>query len=83
MPNIKTAISLDQGLFEQVDELACSLKVSRSRVFALAIEDYLRRQENRKLLERINAAYDDTPDLEEDRQLKAAQRSFRKVLDQW
>lgn len=83
MAIVKTAISLDQELFAQVEELAASLKVSRSRVFALAAKDYLRRQENQRLLEKINAAYDDTPDLEEDKHLKAARKSFLKVADKW
>lgn len=83
MAIVKTAISLDQELFAQVEELAASLKVSRSRVFALAAKDYLRRQENQRLLEKINAAYDDTPDPEENKRLKAAQKSFLKVADKW
>lgn len=83
MPNIKTAISLEQNLFKQVDELACTLKISRSRVFALAVEDYLLRQENRRLLEEINAAYDDTPDPEKEQFLKASRHSLCKVLDEW
>ena len=83
MPNIKTAISLEQSLFEQVEELACTLKVSRSRVFALAVEDYLRRQENRRLLEEINAAYDDAPDPEKEQFLKLSRQSLHKVLDEW
>jgi len=83
MPNIKTAISLDQELFTQVDELASSLKISRSRVFAMAAQDYLQRQENRRLLEQINAAYDDTPDPEEQARLRSAQRLHRKSVDEW
>jgi metal-responsive CopG/Arc/MetJ family transcriptional regulator len=83
MPNIKTAISLEQNLFKQANELASSMKVSRSRVVALALEEYLRRQENLALLEKINASYDDTPDPEEEKHLKAAQRSFLKVADRW
>ena len=39
MASIKTAISLQQSLFEQVDTLARELQVSRSRLFALAIEE--------------------------------------------
>ena len=83
MAIVKTAISLDQELYAQVEELAASLKVSRSRVFALAAQDYLRRQENKQLLEQINAAYDDAPDPEEDKHLKAAQKSFLKAVDKW
>ena len=83
MPNVKTAISLEQNLFLRAEEFAHSQKLSRSRVVALALEDYLRRQENLALLERINASYDDAPDPDEERHLKATQRSFRRVLDEW
>lgn len=83
MPNVKTAISLDQELFTQIEEAAASLKVSRSRVFAMAAQDYLQRQKNRRLLEQINAAYDDAPDPEEQARLRSAQRLHRKVVDEW
>ncbi len=83
MPSVKTAISLERNLFLRAEEFANSQKVSRSRVVALALEEYLRRQENLALLERINASYDDTPDPEEEKHLKAAQRSFLKVADRW
>lgn len=43
MANIKTAISLQKALFDQVDSLAREKKVSRSRLFVMALEDYLRR----------------------------------------
>ncbi len=83
MPSIKTAISLEQNLFLRAEEFANSQKVSRSHVVALALEEYLRRQENLALLERINASYDDMPDPEEEKHLKAAQKSFLKVADRW
>lgn len=57
MPNIKTAISLNRDLFEQVDELACSLKVSRSRVFALATEEFLKRRRNAQITQQLNETY--------------------------
>ena len=65
MASIKTAISLQQSLFEQVDALARELQVSRSRLFALAIEEFIQRHKSQGLLEAINAAYDDLPDSEE------------------
>jgi len=83
MAVVKTAISIDEAIFRQAEEIAGILNVSRSRAFALAMEDFARRQANKALLEKINASYDDTPDPEEDRHLKAAQRSFLKVADKW
>ena len=54
MANVKTAISLQQALFEQVDTLAQELQISRSRLFVLAVEDFIQRYQNRQLLEAIN-----------------------------
>ncbi len=65
MPGVKTAISLEEDLFQQVSKTAQDLHISRSRLFTLAVKDYLRRIESRLLLEQLNEAYDDEPDAEE------------------
>lgn len=44
---------------------------------------YHRRQENLTLLEEINAAHGDTPDAENEKALKASQKTFVKVIDKW
>ena len=81
MANIKTAISLHKSLFEQVETLAREMKVSRSRLFALALEDYLRRRQNLQLLEMINQAYPDAPDAPEQKRLRKMRRQHRKVVE--
>lgn len=65
MSNVKSAISLPESLFEEAEAIAEELKVSRSRLMALALEEFIRRHQNRQLLAKINAAYDDSPDEEE------------------
>ena len=62
MAQIKTAVSLDRSLFEQVDTLAHKMKVSRSRLLAMALEDFLRRHENVQLLQEINRVCRDEPE---------------------
>ena len=59
MATIKTALSIDESLFEQAEALAEELDVPRSRVFAMALEQFLRKHEGKKLLERIDAVYAD------------------------
>lgn len=84
MQNIKTAISLHKKLFEQAEDLARKKKVSRSRIFVLAMEEYLRRQENRDLLDRINQVYTDEPDSPEKTLRSKSRRSHRRMLEgQW
>jgi len=64
---------MQQSLFEEVDALAQELEVSRSRLFVLAVEDFIQRHHNRRLLEAINEAYIDLPDSEE----RALRRQMR------
>ncbi len=60
MPTIKTAISLQDSLFEQVEALARKLNVSRSQVVALALEEFVQHHQNRQLLDALNHAYSDS-----------------------
>jgi len=53
---VKSAVSLDGELHNRVEAHAKDKRISRSRVHALALEDYLRKEENRELLESWNRA---------------------------
>lgn len=84
MAKIKTAISIDKPLFEQMDSLANELNLSRSRIFVLAAHEFIQRHKNHKLLEAINDAYDDVPDLSEEthrEQIRSIHHEM--VKDQW
>ena len=84
MSTVKTAISLRESLFEQVDALAQELDIPRSHVFALAVEEFLQRYENRKLLEAIDEVYDDIRTREEEvYRDRIRQRHRRMVEGQW
>jgi metal-responsive CopG/Arc/MetJ family transcriptional regulator len=54
---MKTAISLPDDLFKAADSLAGKLGVSRSRLYATAIEEYLARHHSRRVSERLDAVY--------------------------
>ena len=81
MPNVKTAISLQKSLFDQLETVARQMKVSRSRLLALALEEFIRRRENQQLLERINQAYEDQPDTEEGAHVRKMRRLHRAVVE--
>jgi metal-responsive CopG/Arc/MetJ family transcriptional regulator len=83
MATIKTAISLDKSLFQQVESVAQEMQVPRSRLFVLAVEEFLRRRRNQALLEAINAAYIDFPDLEERAVMEAMQQNLPHIVDEW
>jgi metal-responsive CopG/Arc/MetJ family transcriptional regulator len=79
--NIKTAISLQKPLFEQAEALAQVLNVSRSRLFVLALEDFIQRYYNQQLLEQINRAYDDLPDPTEQARLTQMRRQHHRLIE--
>ena len=84
MESIKTAISIDKSLFAQANALARRMKVSRSRLFVLALEDYIREQENRELLAKINAVYESDPEESERILRRKARKSHRRIVEgQW
>lgn len=65
MPKVKTAISIDNTLLEEMVNLAQELEIPRSQVVSLALEDFIRHYRNKQLLNQINAAYADAPDSED------------------
>ena len=81
MQTIKTAISIQKNLFEEAEHLARAMKVSRSRLLALALEEFIRRRENQQLLEKINKAYEDAPDAIEQTHLRKKRRLHREVVE--
>jgi metal-responsive CopG/Arc/MetJ family transcriptional regulator len=81
MDHVKTAISLHKALFEQVEALAQEMHISRSRLFVLAVEDFIRRHESQRLLERINAAYADAPDPVEQALRRRMRHQHRHVVE--
>jgi len=54
---MKTAISIPDDLFKEVDRLAKEKKTSRSQVFSEAVKLYLKKNKSQKLLEELNSAY--------------------------
>lgn len=84
MATIKTAISIEKPLFDQLGDLAHEMNTSRSRIFALAATEFIQRHKNIKLLEAINDAYKDSMD-EKETFHNTAMRSkhLKMVKDQW
>jgi len=81
MQYVKTAISVQKNLFEQAENLARQMKVSRSRLFVLALEDYVNRQRNRELLAQVNAAYADEPDPAELTLREKSLKAYRELAE--
>ncbi|WP_243369752.1 hypothetical protein [Geotalea sp. SG265] len=81
MQAIKTAISIDKELFDQAENIARSMKVSRSKLFVIALQDFIEHQKNRELLVQINAAYADEPDETEQTLRHKSRRQHRRILE--
>jgi len=80
---VKTAISIREDLFAEAERLAKELGVSRSQVFAMALEEFIAQRQNRQLLDALNSAYADEPTEEERALLRAMRRIQREVADEW
>jgi len=63
--SIKTAISMQEELFKEVNKLAGELHVSRSRLFVMAVQEFIEKKKSYNLLSQINNAFNDHPDSEE------------------
>lgn len=84
MQAVKTAVSIEKQLFDQAELVAQAMRVSRSRLFGLALEEFISRQKNKELLARINAAYSDEPDAEEQTLRRHARKQHRRITgDEW
>jgi predicted transcriptional regulator len=84
MAIVKTAISVQESLFERADALARQLHLSRSQIFSRALDEFLERHESRILLEAINRSLEGEPgtgEAEPLRRMRGIQR--RRVEGQW
>lgn len=83
MANVKTAISLQRSLFEQAEALASEMKISRSRLVALALEEFIRRQ-NQQLMDKINASYEEPLDRQDSVNSEDLQRQHEHIVkNEW
>lgn len=70
---MKTAISIPDRLFASADTLARRLGLSRSRLYATALAEYLAKHRPSKVTERLDAVYGGQPS-SMDSGLRSAQR---------
>ena len=63
---MKTAISLSNSLYEKAEETALYLGIPRSKLFAMALEEYILKHNGKMITEKINEVYDkiDTEEFE-------------------
>ncbi len=84
MGYVKTAISIEEGLFDQAEELARTLRIPRSQLFSTAIQEYLLRNESQQLLDDIDQAHQKPPTATERAHLSRMKTKLRRrVIDRW
>ena len=75
---MKTAISLPDELFASVDALARKLGLSRSRLIAEALAEYLAKHRTSRVTERLNAVYASDEAVVDKALQKAQRRAVRR-----
>jgi metal-responsive CopG/Arc/MetJ family transcriptional regulator len=62
---MKTAISIPDKIFKEVEKIAKENHYSRSEVFVTAIREYLEKRKSKKLLDALNETYSAAESTEE------------------
>jgi len=74
-------ISIDNSLFNETKNIADEMKIPQSQLLTMALRDFLDQYENKRLLEKINEAYSDAPDPEEQELLDKMRNSYHKLVE--
>lgn len=81
---MRTAISIDEALLTEADDIAREMGLSRSGLFARAMRDFLRQRRQESMLRRLNEVYKDTSEPAEKELLKKVKVRFSRTLkDRW
>ena len=82
--SMKTAISIEDALLRQADQAARLMGLSRSRLFALAVGDFLKRQQREQMLHQLNEVYANGVEKAEKRLLHGIKTKMRQTLtERW
>jgi metal-responsive CopG/Arc/MetJ family transcriptional regulator len=54
---MKTAISIPDPIFEQAEEVAKQLRMSRSELYTTALREFLQERQTAHVIERLNQVY--------------------------
>lgn len=77
---IKTAISIDKDLFDEAEDVAKKMKVPRSKLYSIAMKDFLEHRKNRELLDQLNAAYSTEPTAEEQTLRRVSRQQHKRIM---
>jgi len=82
---MKTAISISDTLFEKAEKTARYMGINRSRLFVIALEDYIARHNGEMITKKLNEVYEKINQDEFSRDLDVGLESLRNLTknDTW
>ncbi len=85
MATIKTAISIDEGVFNEVETMTKKLHISRSQFFSQAARYMIDRKKNKELLQKINAVYDCLQEGNDEKNQRNQERNYalKRIRNRW
>ena len=85
MACVKTAISIEESLLDDVKALAGRMKISRSQLFARAVREFMGRHNGEEITRRLNEIFTGGPDEETKAFTEAAAAQLAQLTkdDEW
>jgi len=82
---MKTAISIPDNIFEDIDKLSKELHRSRSQILTDAAREYIEKLKNEKILKALNKAYLEEETEHETKLRRKGKKHYAKLLkgDRW
>ena len=82
MASAKATVSIQRSLYETLKTIAHDMELPSNIILELAIEQFVQKhQTNQELLQKINAAYDDLPDNEENTLLNKMKTHHKNLVE--
>lgn len=77
---MKTAISIPDEVFKEVEQTAREYNYSRSELFTIAVKEFLEKIKSRKLLDALNDVYSEQETTEETALRQKSKRHYARRL---
>jgi metal-responsive CopG/Arc/MetJ family transcriptional regulator len=85
LATIKTAISIDEDIFNEVESMTKKLHISRSQFYSQAAKYMIQRNEDLELLQKINSACNSLKESDEEKTRRKQEKAYhaKKVRGGW
>lgn len=81
---VKTAISIEKVLFDEAEKTAAAMNITRSKLYSIALEKFLKEKENDYILREINKNYQvDDPEDKEILEMMRKHRNKALEVEEW